>query len=285
MVRFISRCVFFLLLPFYLAGAVYDCFPFFNEIELLKMRLSELDPYVDYFVLVESIETQRGDKKPLYFKENKHLFTEYLPKIVHVEVNENHPELELWEREHFQRNCILRGLADCHADDIIIISDLDEIPRPEAIIEYHGILNPRKRKWVRAISDAYSVRMQVFYFQLNRQTPNGEIWGGGEWRGTVLTNFKTLQEHNPQFFRDHRNAWPCLTSWGWHFTWIGGRDMVRQKLGSVVEGDPNADKLSDEEIDRWMNQESRVVSVDASFPLYIQNNEKYLKTIEFVAEN
>ena len=81
-----------------LQGKVYDCFPFFNEMELLKMRLEELDGVIDHFVLVESIETQRGALKPLYFKENRHLFERYLPKIIHFELNERHPEMSLWVR-------------------------------------------------------------------------------------------------------------------------------------------------------------------------------------------
>ena len=85
----------FLILPFCVHAKVYDCFSFFNELELLKMRFEELDDSVDYFVLVESIETQRGDIKPLYFKDNKHLFEKYLPKVIHVTVEERHPEMSL----------------------------------------------------------------------------------------------------------------------------------------------------------------------------------------------
>src|SRR5690349_10496659 len=127
-------CILFLNLLFTAAIAkVYDCFMFFNEIELLKMRLGELNEVVDYFVLVESSETQRGDLKPFYFYENRHLFEQYLNKIIYVRVDESHPEMSLWERENYQRNCIARGLQQCTSSDLTIISDLDEIPRMELI--------------------------------------------------------------------------------------------------------------------------------------------------------
>lgn len=60
-----------LFLPLWLNAKVYDCFPFFNEFELLKIRFDELNDVVDYFVLVESVETQRGNPKPLHFQEKK----------------------------------------------------------------------------------------------------------------------------------------------------------------------------------------------------------------------
>ena len=107
---------------------VYDCFIFFNELELLKVRLEELNPYVDKFVLVESHETFSGKDKPLYYSENKELFKEFEDKIIHVVL----PKTNLngtWQREAHQRNQIVRGLQGCQKDDIIMVSDLDEIPR------------------------------------------------------------------------------------------------------------------------------------------------------------
>ncbi|MBS0655963.1 MAG: hypothetical protein JSR46_09315, partial [Verrucomicrobia bacterium] len=184
-----------LIIPTCIIAKVYDCFPFFNEIELLKMRLEELDSAVDYFVLVESIETQRGDLKPLYFNDNKHLFEKYLPKIIHIIVDERHPEMGLWEREGYQRECLKRGLTGCDPYDIIILSDLDELPRTSSIKklkklltipnEYDGRERKRLEKEFSSIYHGYSLQMDVYYFQLNRQTPDGKCWGGGTWYGTV----------------------------------------------------------------------------------------------------
>ncbi len=160
------------------------------------MRFEELDDHVDYFVLVESIETQRGTPKPLYFAENREQFQTYLHKIIHVVVNEAHPEMGKWERENFQRNCIMRGLTSCTNEDMIMISDVDEIPRPEIV----DLLSKKYRFAKRAIA----LDMDIYFYQLNRQMKTTETWGGGRWTGTVILSLNLLKKLSPQVFRTHK---------------------------------------------------------------------------------
>lgn len=285
-------------------GAIYDCFMFFNEIELLKLRLEELDEAVDYFVLVESIETQRGNVKPLYFQQNRHLFEKYLHKIIHVVIDERHPEMGLWERENYQRNAIGRGLVGCDYSDLILISDLDEIPRPHLIASVNEYLpernkkmleNGRNRKYKKHNKNKKSASKEekmfyfngsrafeqtIYFFQLNRQTTTGETWGGGPWAGTVATTYGLLRKFGAQHFRDYRWKFRRILNGGWHFTWMGGKDRIRAKMGSIVEGHENA--ISEEEIDRWINQHP-VVPIDETFPLYVQRNFDYLKSMGYIA--
>lgn len=286
---------------------VYDCFMFFNEIELLKMRLEELDPVVDHFVLVESTETQRGDVKPLYFQENKHLFEKYSAKIIHVIVDERHPEMDLWGRENYQRSCIERGLQNCDSSDLILISDLDEIPRTHFITQLATVLpkrnetllnegkgkkfkkhnkkksTPGKEEKMFYLSGSRSFEMEIYFYQLNRQTPTKETWGGGPWVGTVATTYDLFKKFGAQHFRDYRWKYPRLIDSGWHFTWMGGKEKVRKKIGSIVEGHSNAESVTDEEIERWISGHP-VVAVDESFPLYVRKNLGYLKELGFIAE-
>jgi len=259
--------------------AVYDCFPFFNEIELLKMRLEELNEVVDYFVLVESAETQRGEEKPFYFAENRHLFEKYLPKIIHIAVNERHPEMGLWEREHYQRNCIARGLKRCHSHDIIVISDLDEIPRPVILRALKNSSSKRRKLETCSIA----LEMPIYFYQLNRQTPTKETWGGGQWVGTVIANYRNVVAHGIQYFRDHRFNFKRIMQGGWHFTWMGGKEKIRQKLCSVVEGNENGKMILDEEIENWINNHP-VVPVDDTFPNYVLRNEAYLHSLGYIAD-
>jgi beta-1,4-mannosyl-glycoprotein beta-1,4-N-acetylglucosaminyltransferase len=92
--------------------ARYDCFTFFNELDLLEIRLHELCRVVDTFVLVEAPWTFQGDTKPLFFDENKRRFRRFLPQIRHIIVP-NEPETnDPWQREFHQRNCIRLGLTD-----------------------------------------------------------------------------------------------------------------------------------------------------------------------------
>ena len=115
---------------------IYDCFTFFNELELLDLRLKELYNHVDYFVLVEATLTHTGKPKELIFEKNKDKYSDYLDKIIYVKVNDlpDYNDFEgIWEPENFQRNCIVRGLTNAEDSDVIMVSDIDEIPRPSAI--------------------------------------------------------------------------------------------------------------------------------------------------------
>ena len=128
---------------------IYDCFCFFNELDLLEIRLNTLDSVVDKFILVESTLTFTGNSKPLYYTENKNRFEKFKNKIIHIIVD-NFPSIPnatyreiAWIREYTQRNAILRGIPKtAKDDDYLIIADLDEIPCPEAIkkaLSYNGV--------------------------------------------------------------------------------------------------------------------------------------------------
>ena len=116
---------------------IYDCFSFFNEFDILDIRLHELNDIVDRFVLVEAPRTYRGEKKPLYFAENKERYSEFLEKIIHVVVDDLPTPIngDRWPPQIFQRRQLIRGLSSCSMDDIVIFSDLDEIPEASVIKE------------------------------------------------------------------------------------------------------------------------------------------------------
>ena len=102
---------------------VYDCFQFFNELDILKIRLNVLSPVVDKFVLSEATETFSGLKKPLYYEENKELFSEFADKIIHVVV-EDTPEGDTHYRDTFQKNAVVRVALGC-----ILNNDMDDLVR------------------------------------------------------------------------------------------------------------------------------------------------------------
>lgn len=261
----------------FLEGKTFDCFPFLHEFELLKMRIYELDDQVDYFVLVESIETQRGDLKPLYFEENKHLFEPYLHKIIHVAIRDRHPEQKGWDREHFQRNCILKGLkGKCKPTDVIIISDVDEIPKRKMVAHAKRMLK----------NGATAVRFQqkMFYYKINLQNLDGKTHGGIDWIGSVATTYETLKKFKqPQYFRKKRETidWPLLRNSGWHFSSMGTNEMIRLKLFSVIEGadiGPSDSELAS------IFQQMKVVAIDDSFPQYVRDNYDTLKEKGFILD-
>lgn len=258
-----------------LSSKVYDCFLFFNELELLKIRLEELYDHVDYFVLVESGESFRGNEKPYIFSENRDKFLKYLPKIIYIPVFDRQPGAGVWEREAFQRNCISRGLTGCSKRDVILISDLDEIPR-NTILPW---IKERLFKGVRGLC----LEQKIYFFQLNRQTPTGLSWDNDFWFGTVATTYQTLLKHSPEALRmkGRRQELEKIYNAGWHFTYMGNIEGVRAKLQSFSHGDGDASSFTEEAYQSSLGQHP-TVPVDESFPKYIFDHIEYYRSIGFL---
>ena len=113
---------------------LYDCFSYLDEDLLLELRLNILNKYIDYFVIVEGNKTWQNNIKKFRFDINK--FKKFKKKIIYIQVSDMPDGDNPWVRENFQRNCIERGLSRSSEDDLIIISDLDEIPNPDAINKF-----------------------------------------------------------------------------------------------------------------------------------------------------
>ena len=121
---------------------VYDCFTFFNEDVLLKLRLETLWDYVDYFVICESSYTFSGKPKPINFDISK--YQKYKSKIRYLLIDSGVKiNKDPWVNEGFQRNYLLNGLTDAVGHDFVILSDIDEIPNPQAIKEFRSSFFPR----------------------------------------------------------------------------------------------------------------------------------------------
>ena len=117
---------------------IVDCFTFYNEVELLKKRINYLSSVVDKFVVVESTVTHKGNPKELFFDESQF----DMSKIVRVVVEDNPIDKDPWSRENHQRNCISRGLKQLSMsdDDVIMVSDLDEIPNITVVSNIKGVM-------------------------------------------------------------------------------------------------------------------------------------------------
>jgi len=200
---------------------IIDCFPFFNELDILELRLNILNDCVDKFVLVEASKTQSLLDKPYYFEENKERFAPFLHKIVHVKVDE-HPNVGGWAMENFQRNKISKGcdILNLQDDDIIAVSDVDEIWNPNIAPQLQDFLLKHN-----FISEA----MRYFVFYLNLETVNKG------WIGTVFCHYKNFNKITPQYLRNIKDEVPCIDFPGWHFGYQGGKEKVYQKYLSCIE--------------------------------------------------
>ena len=203
---------------------LYDCFTFFNELELLEIRLNELDDIVDKFVLVEATRTHTNKIKPLYFKENKEKFSKFTDKIIHIVVDDMPESNDAWVLENYQRNSIVRGLKDCNSHDVIMISDVDEIPRSEVVL---------KVKYSFGIK---TLEQNFYYYYLN--VLNNEIWR----RGTKILFYKYLT--TPQEIR-MMEAGPLIKNGGWHFSYLGGTKQIKSKIQSFAHQEFNSPKYTD----------------------------------------
>jgi beta-1,4-mannosyl-glycoprotein beta-1,4-N-acetylglucosaminyltransferase len=194
---------------------VIDCFIFYNEIDMLKFRLKELNDSVDFFVLVESIKTFQNNDKELFFENNKHQFTEYLDKIIHIIVKDNIPTGENpWDREYYQRRCIDIGIKklNLNNDDIIIISDLDEIPDSNTI---NNIKNSNN------FNGIYNLEQDFYYYNLNTKY-------NSKWTAPKILNYGSYNG-DPQTTRVN-DARPTIKNGGWHFSYFGDVKFIKNKI-------------------------------------------------------
>lgn len=234
---------------------IFDCFPFFNEFELLELRLESFYDIVDSFVIVEADKTHANIPKPFNFYERREEFKKYFPKIHYVMDNSTVPYKGAgdWSIENSQRNSIMKGLSGAEPDDLIMISDLDEFPNPEmlkTLIESFSDANkfvdfvafydttPYTRNQLVTFHSGMRINkflnlspvvcQQIFhsyYFDwVNRDLP---------WAGTVIGKFKHMK--SPQAFRNARTGLPRIVDGGWHFSSMGGIEKFLEKVRSAPD--------------------------------------------------
>ena len=294
---------------------IFDCFMYFDEEVVLDVRLNTLDKYVDYFVIVESSFTHKGDNKNLMFNHNK--FEKFKNKIIYLvydkqpkgieAVNENDSEdeksrkyiLNAALRENGQRNFIQNGLNKAEDNDIILISDVDEIPNLSEVN-----FNSISEKIIMFHQD-------MFYYKFDLKIPNLL------WTGTRGCRKKYLL--SPQWLRNvkDRKYFPFridilfsekkyssikfINNGGWHFSYIKTAEEIEHKLKSYLhhrEFDEqslsveeiqniieNKKAIYDLKVDKRVNKigdGSKLVKIKfEKLPIYIQQNKhNYMKWLD-----
>lgn len=227
---------------------IFDCFMYFDEDILLDIRLNILWDKVDYFVIVESKYNHKGEPRDLNFDIKK--FNKFKSKIIYI-IHDLIPEniekvlnkddegtkskkeiFNAYKRENSQRNYIEKGLSKAGRDDIIMISDLDEIPNLKNVN-----LKNLKEKII-------LFKQKMFYYKLNLQASNIN------WVGTKVCKKKFLK--SPQWLRDikdrkydfyrldtyfSQNKYidvKIIENGGWHFTNLKTPEQIKLKLASYL---------------------------------------------------
>ena len=218
---------------------IVDTFMFYNELDVLELRLTVLDPQVDLFVLVEAEVNHVGGSKELFFENNKDRFTKWLPKIRHVIVRKDEcpTDADPWSREKYQRACILRGLDLVPNDALVMVSDLDEIPDLKNI---HSNALP---------SPVCAVHMYMFEYSFKY------LFTGEAWIGTVMTSCKLFKEYGPNYFRENRWKFHIFQNSGWHLSSFGNSKHVYNKLQTYAHG-KDAERASEtpELFDKYISE-------------------------------
>jgi beta-1,4-mannosyl-glycoprotein beta-1,4-N-acetylglucosaminyltransferase len=276
---------------------IFDCFPFFNELDLLEIRLNELDPVVDRFVICEAPLTFKGMRKPLYFSENRERFEPFIRKIVHVVIDDmpSGPDEKVisWKRERFQRNALRRGLSDATADDLVIVSDLDEIPQASAV---ERAANHQGKPTVFSFEMTHS---QLFVnlkrsgrWNKARMSRLGDIRkletlraGGPTWRPNHPRILQTARQWKRMSFGMRRlRPWVVVPDGGWHFSYMNGPEFIAQKLHAINNELPESQTSSaaaTEWIGRALDEASqsaeagdnRVERISESYPAHLVANQ------------
>lgn len=221
---------------------IYDCFTFHNELDLLELRFRELYDTVDQFVIVEAKQTFTGAPKPLHFMEERHRFLPFLDKVKLV-VAPDFPETDNpWVRERAQRNAIALGLAEVEPDDIVVVSDVDEILRARSVASLRD-----------SPAMIAGFRVPLFYFKVNFMNVEGENFSvfpvavrGLMARMTTPQQIResrgTLDRYTPETRPPYVDILPHA---GWHFSYIGDDAAIRHKIQSFSHQELNRDDILD----------------------------------------
>lgn len=248
------------MLNHYKSKRIFDCFLFYNELELLELRFETLYSTVDKFVIVEANKTFSGQQKEFNYEKNKEKFNKYSDKIIYVKVDDS-PEplskINYWNVEYFQRNCIMRGLQNSAKNgDFILVSDVDEIIDPDVLLQ-----SLNYNEWV-------SFEQNLYYYFLNLKQNNNFI-------GPVLAKYGSFT--TPEELRQSRHKIKTIKKGGWHFSFLGGAERIREKLSAYAEYQTNTKLLNNKDNIDYMirnqmdiferkNIQFIVVEIDETYP-------------------
>tara|TARA_Y100000389_G_scaffold25655_1_gene22190 strand:+ start:118 stop:1014 length:897 start_codon:yes stop_codon:yes gene_type:complete len=276
---------------------IFDCFMFYDEELLLDIRMNILDKLVDYFVIVESKFFHNGKERELKFNINK--YSKFEKKIIYI-IQDNQPQgIKLIEpsddegtksfkmiynahlREHYQRNLIENGLNNSEEDDIILISDVDEIPNLENV----NIRNIKNKLIL--------FEQDIFYYKLNRYLPNFK------WYGTKACKKRYLK--SPQWLREVKNKDYSfiridtffsklkyidkyyVRDGGWHFSNLKNSKDIETKLKSYLHHrDYEVEELGIEKIKQLIEENKTIYNmyVDKASQKYDDKSRKKLEKFE-----
>jgi len=214
---------------------IIDCFTFYNELELLDYRLNILKDIVDYFIIVEATLTHVGKPKKMYFDPERYPGINIIYVVVDdLPYNENTIDIskeQQWKNEKHQRNCIERGLKKLQLspDDILVFSDLDEIPDPRTLKMLKGY----------PMNEIYCLGQDLYYCNLKNLTKD-------TWYYAKVMKFKEYFKENKSIDDIRfKKCWEVYNG-GWHLSYFGSPQHIANKIKNFVHQEFNTPEFTDE---------------------------------------
>lgn len=249
---------------------IYDVFNFFNELELLEIRLNELDDFADTFVLVESTKTFQNNPKELIYEKNKDAFKKWHDRIVHVVIEDSPDTDDTWAVETFQFNAADRGMPNLQPNDVIMWCCTDEIPNKASI-----------REWIKTPKPPAMMMQYPCGGYLNCHNCESSMWTGGR----LVSGAQWKASKNQ--YEDFRKHWlgHHIQDAGWHFCNIGGADRYRLKIESYAHKEYNYESFKNSLehkiqccynlIDPATGHKMALLPWELMPPYIVQNKEKF----------
>ena len=228
---------------------IIDSFLFFQELDLLEIRLEYLYPLVDHFIIIEARQSFKGNAKDYIFEKNINRYEKYLDKIIHYKVEDTHfsynelidfleesnsnvkKTISKFIKKHdyydknnlsyildsYHRECIHIALEQkCKDSDIVLLSDLDEIPSFKIIKDF--------KKGKKLDGPTVFIQHEFQYFLNN--------YAKSDWHGTIASPFSLIKKYSLNELRNNTKKLPSIINAGYHFTSIGNKQAIINKIES-----------------------------------------------------
>ena len=262
--------------------AIYDCLQYFNEDQVLDLRFNILNEKVEFFIIAESTKTHQGREKKLNFNLNN--FNKFKHKIKYIVADyekkvdfETHTGGESLVEQH-QRNSLSEGLINANDNDLIILSDSDEIP------------DLTKLNHVKKSSTFTAFSQMMFMYKLNLQNLNESNWIGSKM--ALKKNFPSPQKLRNLKFKEYPfwrfdKIGQQIIKGGWHFSFLQKPSDIAKKIKSYSHGEFNQNQFVDEKkIEKKISNNEDIfgrkfdlkkINIDESYPSFIRKNKSALK--------
>lgn len=253
---------------------IIDCSIFFNELDLLRLRIRILDEYVDHFVVVEARQTFTGlPKKCILDTKSAHDIAsnpKVTIKIIDLPCCCDSP----WARENYQRESIY-GTAQTlatHSEDIILLSDVDEIPSPNAIRRAIQEIQSSSNKLLAVFEQ------RLFYFRLNYELVYSKKL---PWLGTTAIKAghkvstssmrvtgRNLRGRKHRHLLDRSLLRKRIPHGGWHFSYLGNDSFLAKKFQSFSHQETKIQKAQPSSIHNLIKNRSSLFPGEASHEIW-----------------